>query len=370
MRPFILAILGVFIIIGSFYAAKAIIASKKTPVLKSEKVIKMVFVDTVQNKNTPISIRANGNLIAKNRIELFSQVQGIFLNTGKEFKEGQRFKKGEVLIKLDRAEFYASVQSAKSNLYNIITSILPDLRLDFPKSYPKWNNYLKGFDLKRATPKLPQTLSEKEKYFITGRGVYTNYFNIKTLEERLSKYIIKAPYSGTLTQATVTEGTLVRNGQKLGEFIDTSVFELEVSIPAKYSKFLKVGKKINVDNIEDGVKYSAEVIRINASVDKSSQTVSTFVKMSGKGLREGMYLEVLIPLREEANSFSLSRTLLQYGDQVFYVENDTILNLAKVKTIFFSDENVVVKGIPDGTKIVSKPVPGAYNGMLVKIYQE
>ena len=54
--------------------------------------------------------------------------------------------------------------------------------------------------------------------------------------------MISAPFSGILTEALVTEGTLIRNGQKLGEFIDPSDYEMEVNISKSYANLLKVGE--------------------------------------------------------------------------------------------------------------------------------
>jgi len=31
---------------------------------------------------------------------------------------------------------------------------------------------------------------------------------------------------------------------------------------------------------------------------------------------------------------------------------------------------MVIKGLTNGSKLLSKPVPGAYNGMLVKVFNE
>ncbi len=53
----------------------------------------------------------------------------------------------------------------------------------------------------------------------------------------MSKYTIKAPFKGILTEALVTEGTLIRNNQKLGEYIDPSLYEMEVSLGKKLCKF-------------------------------------------------------------------------------------------------------------------------------------
>ena len=64
----------------------------------------------------------------------------------------------------------------------------------------------------------------KENYFISGRGIVSSFYNVKNLEQRLSKYNISAPFNGILVEALVTEGTLIRNGQKLGEFAPTRTY--------------------------------------------------------------------------------------------------------------------------------------------------
>jgi hypothetical protein len=46
------------------------------------------------------------------------------------------------------------------------------------------------------------------------------------------------------------------------------------------------------------------------------------------------------------------------------------LDLLAVDPVYFSDKKVVLKNVPEGTVMVSKPVVGAYAGMLVKILEE
>ena len=370
MRKTILAVLGILIMVAAFFLMNKLIDSKEKPKPRATKVVKTVFIESVVNKTIPIVIPANGNLTAQRRIELFSEVQGVFKPNRKLFKPGQTYRKGEVLVRLDASEYYASVQSAKSNLYNLITSIMPDLRLDYPDAYPKWQGYLNNFDMGRSTPALPQTTSEQEKFFITGRNIYTTYYNVKNLEERLSKFSIRAPFAGVLTEALVTEGTLVRNGQKLGTFIDPLVYEMEVAIPAAYGNLLKVGETVQLTNLEKTASYSGEVIRVNASVDRTSQTISAFIQAKDPDLKEGMYLEANLVAKQEENAIEISRNLLQPNDQLFYVRNDTILNAITVQPVYFSEKNVVVKGVPNGTKILARPVSGAFQGMLVEVFQE
>ncbi|NND16731.1 MAG: efflux RND transporter periplasmic adaptor subunit [Eudoraea sp.] len=369
MRKAILTILGLAIIVLSVFGAIAIVNSNKRERPRPQKIVKTVFVDTAQNGVVPISIKANGNLVAKRRLELYSEVQGVLRTGAKLFKPGQPYRQGELLLSLDASEFYATVQSQRSNLYNQIAAIMPDLRLDYPDAFDKWQSYLNNFDVNKSLAPLPVSTSEKETFFINGRNITTTYYNIKNLEQRLSKYRITAPFEGILTEALVTEGSLVRPGQKLGEFIDTGVYELPVAVNKEYGDLLEVGKKVTLRTLDKLKEYDGVVSRINGNVSASSQTIDAFIEVKDEKLREGIYLEANLQAKEEMDAISISRNLLQPDDKVFAVK-DSILDLLDVNPVYFSDKTVVVKGIPNGSLILNKPVPGAYAGMLVKIYSD
>lgn len=365
MRNFILSLLGVLLMVAAIFIGNTIASNDKKKRKSPEKVIKTVFIDTVRNGAVQIVIPANGNLVAKRRVELFSEVSGVFRTGSKLFKPGQKYHKGETLIRIDASEYYANVQSAKSGLYNTIAAIMPDLRLDFPEVYPKWLSYLESFDLEKSAPKLPKIDSEKENFFITGRGIISSYYNVKNLEQRLTKYNIRAPFSGILTEALVTEGALVRNNQKLGEFIDPSVYEMEVAIGKAYISFLSIDESVTLNNLEHTEHYSGKVTRINGRVDPTTQTVTAFIEVKDNRLKEGMYLEANLNAKNEENAIEINRNLMLDGEQIF-VLRDSILDIIDVKPVYFSDTKVVLKNIPEGTIIVEKPIPGAYAGMHVR----
>ena len=110
------------------------------------------------------------------------------------------------------------------------------------------------------------------------------------------------------------------------------------------------------------------MVRVNSLVDPASQTIPTFIQISGKGLKEGMYLEANVTAKEELNTYEVDRKLLVENDKLFVVR-DTILDLVRVDPIFFKENTAVVKGLKDGTQLVSKSIPGAYVGMLVKVFR-
>ena len=369
LRKIILSVLGILLIVLAFFLAGQIIDSKKSMKPSAQKVVKTVFTEVVKNGTVPIVVPANGNLNAKKKVELYAEVQGVFTVGNTLFKTGTRYKRGETIIRINASEYSASVQSAKSNLYNELTSIMPDLRLDYPDIYPKWQKYLSSYDLDKSTPELPEMTDEKEKFFISGRGILSSYYNVKNLEQRLSKYRISAPFDGVLTEALVTEGTLVRSGQKLGEFINTEVYELEVAVSKAFSDLLKVGEKVALTNLTKTKTYEGTVARINGRVDQASQTIKAFIEVKDNTLREGMYLEAHLDAREEPDAIEIDRSLLQANNQIFVVR-DTILDLIDVKPVYFSDKRVVLKEVPDGTVIMAKPLLGAYTGMAVKVFED
>jgi hypothetical protein len=369
MRKIILSVLGILIIVASVFIAKSIIDSKSNARPQVAKVVKTVFANEVKNGIVPIVVPANGNLRAKNRMELYSEVQGVFRGGSKLFRPGQKYNRGETIIRIDASEYAATVQSAKSNLYNQLTSIMPDLRLDYPELFPKWQMYLSGFDMGKTTPALPEMTTEKEKFFISGRGILTTYYNVKNMEQRLSKYRIYAPFNGVLTDALVTEGTLIRAGQKLGEYINTNMYELEVSVSKDFSDLLKVGEQVSLTNLDKTKNYKGVVTRINGSVDQATQTIKAFIEVKDSNLREGMYLEASLNAKEEANAIEIDRNLLLENNRIFVVR-DSILDIIDVNPVYFSDKKVVLKDIPDGTTILSKPLMGSYAGMLVKTYKD
>ncbi len=367
-RKIILSILGLLIIAGAVFLAQKLAGMKEEPVPVEQKTVNSVYAKTVKNTSTPITLTASGSLAARDRVDLFAEVQGIFESSAKTFKPGSFYSKGQILLKLNSEEFRANIRAQKASLYNQMVGFLPDLRLDYADAFPKWQEYIRNFDESESLQALPKPATEKEKLFITGKGIYTTFYNISNLEERLGKYIIRAPFSGVLTEAMVNPGALVSPGQKLGQFISTGIYELEVNVNVAYMDLLRVGRSVELHNLEKTKKWTGKVARVNGKVDQASQTIGVFIQVSGKDLKEGMYLEADLEAKQIADTYELDRRLLLDNNQVFVVK-DTLLDVTAVSPVHFKENSVVVQGLADGTQILAKPVPGAYAGMRIKVIQ-
>lgn len=367
MRKYISVILAVIVLAVAFAIFKGFKNRKKPQRQQKSKAISLAFVKQVKTINMSVTIPASGSIVAKNKIKLFSEVQGVLEFSTNEFKPGVHFKKGNILYKLNSDEFYTNLLAQKSAFQNLIVSIMPDLRLDFTESADQWQEYLDNMDIKEPIKALPVPKSDKEKLFVAAKNILTNYYTIKNLEIKLNKYTIYAPFTGVLTEAFVTNGTLVSPGQSLGEFIDPSVYEMEVSINSALISKLKVGDKVTVQNLEDkNSNYQGIIIRINQKVDINSQTVNVFIQLSGKYLKEGMYLKAYLESKEFKNVVEIPRNLLVNEHQVYMV-TDSLLHLTNIEIIHQNEKSIVVKGLKNSETILTKPVPKAFEGMKVKI---
>lgn len=368
LRKVIISLLGLAIIALGFFGMKTMGSIEKKVRPKGEKSIPTVFTKNVQNGTNAVTITASGNLAARDRIEIYSEVQGIFQNSARQFKPGVYYNSGDLLLSLNSDEARANLRSQKSNLYNLVVSILPELKFDYPEAFQKWQDYATSFDVGQRLKPLPEASTERENLFIVGKNISTSWYNVKNSEERMSKYSLFAPFDGILIEANVDKGALVRPGFKIGEFINPSVYELEVAVNSSYSKYLKVGNIVTLNDVEKTDTWSGKVSRVNSLIDPNTQTIQAFIRVNGRGLREGMYLEANLSAKDEGNTFEVSRKNLVDNNKLF-VYSDGQLDLKEVETIHFTDKTAIVRGLPDGTEILDKMLPGAYDGIKVNKFK-
>ncbi len=334
--------------------------------ITNEPIAVEIMASRVTLTSIPYMIEATGTLQAMEKIELFSEVQGVLQRTKTSFKIGNRFRKGQTLIAIESKEHEAQIKSSRSDLMNQLAAMLPDMEIDYPDLHQKWEVYLENLNVNSTTPPLPEFGSNEEKLFISGKNVYSTYFNIKNLEERLSKYYIGAPFSGIVTESNVNVGTLVRSGQKIGEFVDDSNFELRLSVPATDNKFLKKGMKVDLKTIDNVQSFQGTIIRINGKIDQDTQSIDIIVEVDHQDLRDGGYLKAQIKGNALANVFKLDNSLILENNKV-YIVKDNVLVLHPVKIINYQGNMAVVSGLEDGMLIAGQRIANAYPGMQVKI---
>ncbi len=350
------------VIIGQF---EKVAKSKKKPKTYSEYKIQSKIL-IVENSSYPASVNFTGRVKSIDRINLFAEVSGILKSTKSKFKEGNRFKKGQVLVRLDNTEMSLQLISNKSKFINTITKLIPDLRVDYPNDAQAWEDYLVSIDPTKRLPVLPEITNKKLLYFISGRNVNDSYYEIRSQESKLAKYTIYAPFNGVVKSSIINPGTLVRVGQLLGEFISTDAYELEAAISFKDLKFIALNLNVSLHSSDLDKEWFGSIYRIGNVINESTQTINVYIRIKGKDVKEGMYLRGGVEGKMITEAFAVPRLLL-LPDEQLYVVKDSLLQKLDVDVIKINSDLVILKGIANGTKIIAKPLTRVVVGTKVDI---
>ncbi len=322
-----------------------------------------VPVVEITNGEVQRVITMNGKVQAVKKIEIYAEVTGVFVDGAKPFREGRRFSKGEVLLRIEDSVYRNTVLAEKSSLLNELTLLMPDLLIDFPEYAGPWKEYLSEFSIQKTLRSLPPAQNDRLRNYVAARNIYNKFFAVRSMEETLAKYRITAPFDGVVTVSEANPGILVRNGQKLGEFAATTAFELELSAPVRDAAFIRQGDRVLLSSDDFDGLIEAVVARVNEAIDPNTQTVGVYVLLDDSRLKDGMFLSASLSVPVDDASM-IARELLDAENRVFALR-DSVLTLLPVEVVSVDGKTVTVRGIPDGTAIVAEPVEGLYNGMVI-----
>ncbi len=364
-KVFIIAVALIIIISGFIIILIMGTGKEQSPAKKNFDAARYVFTDTVKYSKYPAIINAYGTVRAKNKIAVFSEVQGIMQKTSKKFETGRFFSKGETLIKIDDREIDLQILSAKSDLITAITNLLPDLKTDYKSSFENWKNYLNDFELTEKIQPIPDFSNDKEKYFLSNRGILKLFYNIQNLELRKEKHTIYAPFNGSVTESNVNYGSLINMGQRLGAFSQTDNYEAELTVIQDDIPFIGIGDDVLLYARNTEEKWKGKIIRIGDYIDPATQSVKVYASISGAGLKDGLYLNAEITGSPLENAFRIPRKAL-YNSDYIYIIRDSVLDQSKVNVLKLSDEYAYINGPDSNMIIVNQALVSPELGMKVK----
>ena len=309
-------------------------------------------------------IEIDGRLSAYEQVNLTSKVQGIMLEGSNSVREGKYFKKGDLLFSIDSREASYNLKASKSELMTSITQMMPDIKFDYSDSYQQWLDYLNAFNVDEAIAPLPTPKTDQERYFVSGRNIYNQFYSIKSQESRLSEYKIYAPFSGVITMVNVYPGSLINANQTLGQMINTSLYELYAPVSLEDLQYIKTGQKVELyaEGLED--TWVGRVSRIGSQIDANTQNLPLYISVIGKGLKDGMYLKGHLNGQALEEVKKLPKSIFINPSSVYVIEDSTLV--AKTITpIQRTSQHVIVKGIEDDEKVVVGSLAGLFEGQKV-----
>lgn len=328
---------------------------------------KYVKVQKVNNDTVPVIVTGFGRVASVRRVTLSSEAQGVLMNTGFNLKAGQSFSKGQLLFKVNDRENRLALKARKSTFLNLMATVLPDIKIDFPESAVNWAGFLDKIDLDKNLPVLPEFSSSKEKTFLAAKNVLTEYYNIKGDEEKLGRHAVYAPFNGTIIEVLAEEGTNLAFGSQVATIIKTVAMEIAIPVDPSNISLIKKGHKVNLFTDNKNQHWEGKVIRIAQSINENTQSVDVYVSIkndSKRPLYNGIYLEAEILAGELYNAIEIPRRAL-LDDGTVYAVKDSLLVVRTPEILKRNKKTVIVKGLLNEDLIVIEPISGVVGKMKV-----
>ena len=332
-----------------------------------EKEIPTVNCKTVKNEISKIKINSSGRVLSYSNTTINSEANGTILSNSK-IKKGYYFNKGDLLFQIKDSDTRLLLESKKSNYINTISSILADIKLDYPEEYNKWEKYFNSLSYESQIAELPKFNSAKEKNFIISRRIITEFLSIKSDEERLKKYKFYAPFDGSITKSYIDISTNVNIGTPIIDIIRDGKKEVELNINNKDRKLISVGNLVTLTD-DNKIEYNGFVSRIGNFVNPETQNISIFVEIPKKSiygdLFNGMYLNAQIETYTKMSVSVIPRRSLISNNEIFIVNENNFLEVKSINIITEQDNNIIVENIKDNERVIIEPLVNVKEGTKV-----
>ena len=344
-------------------------SQKEAPKIRKP-VVKIKYVKTkgVEYKPVKTYVVAYGRVGTAQLLDLLSEVSGRMFEGEIPLEEGEFFTKGTLLFYVDDRESALNLKAQKSNFLKDLASILPDLQLDYRNNYSVWENYFNSLNIDKKFPKLPLTVSLKEKIFLSTKGIYSSFYTIKSAEIKVQKHKYYAPFDGSISEALIESGSFVNSGTRIGRIIQTGVYELKVSVSSRDIAWIQKYAPVAISSEETQKVWKGEVVRMSDFVDQNTQSVNVFISIfpNQDKIYDGQFLQASIPAQIVEHGMVIPRSALYNGNEIFSVENDTLLKVKQVNVVRLTEEEVIFDGLKAGSDVVVEPLISAYNNMIVQ----
>ena len=364
VRQIIIVGIGLVILVGSF-AASGILSGMKEPPKKETPVEVKKYVKTqpVKYEEVQTNVVAFGRVETAEALDLIAEVPGRMFPGVKPLKEGQSFRKGTLVFRVDDTEARLNLQSDKSNFLRDLAAILPDLKIDFSDNYAAWEAYFQSIQLDKDLPPLPNYNTNKEKTFLATKNIFSQFYSIKSKEANLRKHRFYAPFDGNISMINIQSGAFVNAGNNIGRFIRSNRLELQVDVSTKDIEWIQRNTPVTITS-EGGNQWKGAISRIGEYVNPETQSIDVFIAIqrTDKPLYDGQYLTADIPARKVNNGMIIPRNAIFNSDEVFVLQ-DSLLKVKQINILRFNEETAVFNGLTEGEDLVIEPLINAHNNM-------
>jgi len=309
-----------------------------------------VFVQTLQTHEFESRIEALGTLAPKEQVNLTlnaaDRVASLY------FTDGQRVKKGQVLLRLAQREQRALVEAEEARVAEARQQLARMNRLIASKAVSQ-------AEVDDARGTLDSAIAQKD-----------------AVLSRQKDRVLVAPFDGVLGFRQVSVGSFVQPGNVVARLVDDSEMNLEFDVPSTFLRLLNTTSEI-VTTTDDlpGRIFAGTITSVDNAIDPVTRavTVRATLPNADRVLVSGMFMTVTVKADPRTVPAVPEEAVQPVGPRnfIYVVETQGDTLIAKRKEIqigTFQDGLIEIKsGVTSGERIVVEGLLQVRDGAPVKI---
>ncbi|WP_371195181.1 efflux RND transporter periplasmic adaptor subunit [Glaciecola sp. SC05] len=308
-----------------------------------------------------IAIKSTGSVTVRSYVDLASQVSGRVVATSNALRNGGRFTAGETLVRLDKTDFALALNQVQAD----VTSAQAALELSQAEASVDINSYKRlhpGKEVPALIAKVPQIAQAKAQLqAATARR--------DIAQVNLERSAFSLPFAGAVVESSADEGQILTAGQSFGRAYALDAVEIVISLaPQELAQLMPVqGRAVTIN--ADGATFEGRIDRVAAERNSRTQFSQVFINFDTRQpIKPGTFVTVLLNSSTINNIFMLPDSAIQVG-QTLWIAKDSALHSVSAKVIGRNGDQYIVEAFDYADGIVIGSVPGAREGMAIRLPQ-
>ncbi len=273
-------------------------------------------------------------------------------------KEGQKVKKGDILLKIESSVLRAKLK-AKQAILNSFLSLQTKQKKDLKRAEALINRN-----------SIAQSSYDNTYYTLESLNaeIESHKAELLSMKIELGKKTIKAPFDAVIISRKVDIGEWVAVGSSVFNIIDPKSIEAKINIPSKLLETISKGQKLQAMIGKKSIEVSVKTIVPFA--DKASRTFPVKLSFkSDKNLIEGMRIDVKVPTLKNEKVLLVPRdaVIKRFGNFVVFSVVDSKAMMLQVSQINYVQNKAAIfaPGLKEGMRVVTKGNERIFPGMAV-----
>lgn len=325
---------------------------------ESPAIVTGITIETVKSDSMPETQEISGTVRARTSAVVSPRIPGTVSIL--RVREGERVRKGQLLLQLDAQENQAAAAGAAAGMEEAQRGLeeaqtrkrLSDTTFErFQKLFNEQAVSRQEFDVKQ---------SERE---LAAQGVARAEARLRQAREgsraarTMADYTrVIAPISGIITSRQADLGATVFPGQPLMTIEDEGSYQLELAIPENMAATVKQGSPVQVTLDAVAGSFAANIAEIVPSADPASRTFIAKINLGQKGLKSGMFGRGVVSLGSSVNRMLAAKdAIVERGalTSVWVVDKENVARMRLVKVgKKIGDRVEILSGLSDGERVV------------------